>query len=43
MLAVQLDRPVEDVLELIRAHALTEGASAQSVAARILRGELRLA
>ncbi|MBE8475848.1 GAF and ANTAR domain-containing protein [Streptomyces justiciae] len=42
MLAVQLDRPVEDALELIRAHALTEGASAQSVAARILRGELRL-
>ncbi|MFI9833989.1 ANTAR domain-containing protein [Streptomyces sp. NPDC051913] len=42
MLAVQLACPTADALELIRAHAFTEGASAQSVAARILRGGLRL-
>jgi len=42
MPAVRLDRPVADALELIKAHAFTEGSSTQSVAARILRGEPRL-
>ncbi|NNN37610.1 GAF domain-containing protein [Streptomyces sp. S3(2020)] len=42
MLSVQVDRPVGDALELIKAHAFAEGRSAHSVATRILRGELRL-
>lgn len=42
MVSVQLDCPVDDALELIKAHAFAEGTSAQAVAARITRGELRL-
>ncbi|MFF4499396.1 ANTAR domain-containing protein [Streptomyces sp. NPDC001401] len=42
MVSVQLDCPVADALELIKARAFTEGTSAHAVAERILRGELRL-
>jgi hypothetical protein len=42
MVSVQLDCPVADALELIKARAFAEGTSAHSVAERILQGELRL-
>lgn len=42
MVSVQLDCPVADALELIKAHAFAEGVSARSVAERVLNGELRL-
>jgi len=42
MVAVQLDCPVADALELIKARAFADGVSAHSVAGRIVRGELRL-
>jgi hypothetical protein len=42
MVAVQMDCPVGDALELIKAHAFAEGTSAQCVGTRIVRGELRL-
>ncbi|NEB05834.1 ANTAR domain-containing protein [Streptomyces sp. SID13726] len=42
MLSVQLGCPVPDALELIKAHAFTEGTSAESVATRITQGTLRL-
>ncbi|MBK3644446.1 GAF and ANTAR domain-containing protein [Streptomyces sp. MBT33] len=39
MVSVQLDRPVADALELIRAYAFGEGVPAHRVAERILAGE----
>ncbi|MFD8304112.1 GAF and ANTAR domain-containing protein [Streptomyces sp. NPDC059690] len=42
MVSVQLECPVADALELIRAHAFAEGIPAHRVAERILEGELRL-
>ncbi|MGW3142678.1 ANTAR domain-containing protein [Streptomyces sp. NPDC001139] len=42
MVSVQLDCPVADALELIRAHAFGEGVPAHRVAERIVEGELRL-
>ncbi|MEU6251914.1 GAF domain-containing protein [Streptomyces sp. NPDC047043] len=42
MTSVQLDCPVADALELIKARAFAESTSAHSVSERILRGELRL-
>lgn len=42
MVSVHLGCPVADALQLIKAHAFAEGASAHSVAERILSGELRL-
>ena len=42
MVSEQLGCPVTDALELIKARAYAESASAHAVAERILRGELRL-
>ncbi|MBO4254688.1 ANTAR domain-containing protein [Streptomyces griseorubiginosus] len=42
MVSVQLECPVADALELIKARAFAEGVSARSVAERVLDGELRL-
>ncbi|WP_458243358.1 ANTAR domain-containing protein [Streptomyces sp. MAI_2237] len=42
MVSVQLDCPVADALELIRAHAFGEGVPAHRVAERIAEGALRL-
>lgn len=42
MVSVQIDCPVADALELIKAHAFAEGVSAHSVAERVVAGLLRL-
>ncbi|MFJ9538188.1 GAF and ANTAR domain-containing protein [Streptomyces sp. NPDC101225] len=41
MVSVHLECPVADALQLIKAHAFAEGASAHAIAERILSGQLR--